>query len=191
MPARADHLLRCVHRMSSEAGPPADDSTLLTRFLTARDPAAFDALVARHGPMVLRVCRHMLGNPHDAEDAFQATFLVLARKAANVRPPGALGGWLHGVAYRVALKARKAALRRRRHEGLAPDLAPPDPRPDPLAELTAREALRILEEEVQRLPEPYRLPVVLCCLHGVPQAEAARQLGCTPGAVKGRLERGR
>jgi RNA polymerase sigma factor (sigma-70 family) len=190
MPPSADHLLRCVRHLTGHAGPASDDAGLLTRFLAARDPAAFEALVARHGPMVLRVCQHMLGNRHDAEDAFQATFLVLARKAANVRPPGAVAGWLHGVAYRVALKGRKAALRRR-HEGLTPDLAPPDPRPDPLMELTAREALRALEEEVQRLPEAYRLPVVLCCLHGATQEEAARQLGWTPGSVKGRLERGR
>src|SRR5262245_5505383 len=190
MTVRSDRLLHCVQRTSSQASQPDEDSGLLTRFLAARAPPAFEALVARHGPMVLRVCRHLLGNRHDAEDAFQATFLVLARKAANVRPPGALAGWLHGVAYRVALKARQAALRRR-HEGLAPDLAPPDPRPDPLSELTAREALEALEEEVQRLPEAYRLPVVLCCLHGATQEEAARQLGCTPGAVKGRLERGR
>src|SRR5215467_868035 len=128
-------LLRYVRRIASQAGPEADDAGLLTRFLSVRDPAAFEALVARHGPMVLRVCQHLLGNLHDAEDAFQATFLVLARKAANVRPPGALAGWLHGVAYHVARKARQAALRRR-HEGLAPDLAPLDPRPDPLRELT-------------------------------------------------------
>ena len=89
MPARADRLLRCVRRMTDHAGPAADDSGLLTRFLTARDPVAFEALVARHGPMVLRVCQHMLGNRQDAEDAFQATFLVLARKAGNVRPPSA------------------------------------------------------------------------------------------------------
>src|SRR5262249_15823520 len=123
MPARADCLLRCVRRMASQVGPAPDDSGLLTRFLTGRDPAAFEALVARHGPMVLRVCQHVLGNRHDAEDAFQATFLVLARKAASVRPPGALAAWLRGVAYRVALRARTAALRRC-HEGLAPDLAP-------------------------------------------------------------------
>jgi RNA polymerase sigma factor (sigma-70 family) len=190
MPTHADRLLRCVRRIASQAGPESDDSGLLTRFLTDRDSAAFEALVARHGPMVLRVCQRVLGNRHDAEDAFQATFLVLARKAASVCPPGALAAWLHGVACRVALGARAAA-RRWLGEGLAPDLAPPDPRPDPLTELTAREALRILEEEVQHLPESYRLPVVLCCLHGVSQEEAARQLGWTPGSVKGRLERGR
>jgi RNA polymerase sigma factor (sigma-70 family) len=190
MPARADCLLHCVRRMASQASPAPDDSGLLTRFLAVRDPAAFEALVARHGPMVLRVCQHVLGNRHDAEDAFQATFLVLARKAASVRPPGALAAWLRGVAYRVALRARTAALRGR-HEGLAPDLAPPDPRPDPLAEVTAREALWILEEEVQRLPGAYRLPIILCCLEGQSQEEAARRLGWTPGSVKGRLERGR
>jgi RNA polymerase sigma factor (sigma-70 family) len=190
MPTRPDCLLRCVRRFASQAGPEPDDAGLLTRFLTGRDPAAFEALVARHGPMVLRVCQRMLGNRHDAEDAFQATFLVLARKAASVRPPGALAAWLHGVAYHVARGAR-AAGRRRLRQGLAPNLALPDPRPDPLSELTAREALQILEEEVQRLPEAFRLPVVLCCLQGVSQEEAARQLGWTPGSVKGRLERGR
>src|SRR5262245_60624145 len=190
MPTHTERLLRCVSRVAAQAGPKPDDSRLLARYLADGDPAAFAALVARHGPMVLRVCRHVLGNRHDAEDAFQATFVVLARKAASVQPPGALAGWLHGVACRVALGARTAALRRR-HAPLAPDLAPPDSSPDPLSELTAREALRILEEEVQRLPEAYRLPVVLCCLHGLTQDEAARQLGWTPGSVKGRLERGR
>jgi RNA polymerase sigma factor (sigma-70 family) len=190
MPTPADRLLRCVRLIASQAGSAANDSELLACFLTGRDPAAFAALVARHGPMVLRVCQHVLGNRHDAEDAFQATFLVLARKGASIRPPGYLASWLHGVAYRVALGARTAA-RRRHREQLASDFAPPDPRPDPLAELTAREGLQILEEEVQRLPEAYRLPVVLCCLHGLSQEEAARQLGWTPGSVKGRLERGR
>jgi RNA polymerase sigma factor (sigma-70 family) len=190
MPTHADSLLRCVRRIASEAGRVPDDSVLLTRFLTGRDPAAFDTLVARHGPMVLRVCQRVLGNRHDAEDALQATFLVLARKAASVRPAGALAAWLHGVAYRVASGARAVA-RRRHREQPTPDLDPPDPRPDPLSELTAREALQILEDEVQRLPRAYRLPVVLCCLHGITQEEAARQLGWTAGSVKGRLERGR
>jgi RNA polymerase sigma factor (sigma-70 family) len=190
MPTRADRLLHCVRRIAAQAGPEPNDAALLASFVTGRDQSAFEALVARHGPMVLRVCRHVLGNRHDAEDAFQATFLVLARKAGSVRLAGCLSAWLHGVACRVALGARAPA-RRRRREPLAPELAPPDPRPDPLAELTAREALSILEEEVQRLPEAYRLPVVLCCLHGLTQEDAARQLGWTPGSVKGRLERGR
>jgi RNA polymerase sigma factor (sigma-70 family) len=190
MPTHADHLLHCVRRMASPASTEPGDVELLARFLRDRDAAAFEALVARHGPMVLRVCQHVLGNRHDAEDAFQATFLILARKAASIRAQASLVGWLHGAAHRVARGARQAA-RRRSCEGLAPDLAPADPRPDPLADLSTREALRLLEEEVQCLPLAYRLPVVLCCLHGLSQEEAARQLGWTPGSVKGRLERGR
>jgi RNA polymerase sigma factor (sigma-70 family) len=189
MPSRADRLLLHVRRIASRISP--DDSALLTQFLATRDPSAFEALVARHGPMVQRVCERVLGNRHDAEDACQATFLVLARKAGSVRPASALAAWLHGVACRVALGARTSARRRRLREAPAPDLAPPDLHADPLAELTAREALQILDEEVQRLPVVYRLPVILCCLEGLSQEEAARQLGCTPGSVKGRLERGR
>jgi WD40 repeat protein len=117
MPTHTDRLLRCVRRIASQAGREPDDSELLTRFLTGRDPAAFEALVARHGPMVLRVCQRVLGNRDDAEDAFQATFLILARKAASVRPPGALAAWLHGVAYRVASGARAVARKGRLERG--------------------------------------------------------------------------
>jgi RNA polymerase sigma factor (sigma-70 family) len=192
MPARADRLIRHVRRMVSGTAPdPATDAALLGRFVASRDEAAFEALVRRHGPMVLRVCCRLLADYHQAEDAFQATFLVLARKAGSVRPAGALAAWLHGVARRVARGARAAGARRRRREAPTPDLAVPAPHPDPLAELTAREALQILDEEVVRLSTAYRLPVVLCCLEGLSQEEAARRLGWTPGSVKGRLERGR
>jgi RNA polymerase sigma factor (sigma-70 family) len=191
MPVRADRLLLHVRQVASQAAPTSDDAALLDGFVTGHDPAAFAALVARHGPMVWRVCRRVLDNRHDAEDAFQATFLVLARKAASVRPAGTLAAWLHGVACRVALGARTAAARRRRRENSAPNLTAPDPCPDPLAELTARDAVQIIDEEVQRLPTTYRLPVILCCLEGLSQEEAARRLGWTPGSVKGRLERGR
>jgi RNA polymerase sigma factor (sigma-70 family) len=174
--------------------PPADesaDAALLERFVRDRDEAAFAVLVSRHGPMVLRVCRRLLPDPTTADDAFQAAFLVLARRAAAVRPRAALAAWLHGVAYRVALKARAAAARRQRRETPADDLAPLDPSPDPLQQLTARELLEALDEEIGRLPQAYRGPVVLCYLEGRTQEEAARLLGCTPGSVKGRLERGR
>ena len=117
----ADRLLPYLRRIASRADP--DDSALLARFLSDRDPAAFEALVARHGPMVLRVCRRVLGNRPDAEDAFQATFLVLAKKAASVRPGGALAAWLHGVAWRVARGARLSLARRRQREAPAPDPA--------------------------------------------------------------------
>jgi RNA polymerase sigma factor (sigma-70 family) len=170
--------------------PGADDTVLLSRFIAGRDDTAFAALVSRYGPMVLRVCRRILGDFQEAEDAFQAAFLILARKAATVRPPRMLPAWLHGVAYRVAQKARSARGRRpRTGEALPQSLC--DPRVSPLDELSARELLSILDDEVRRLPALYRLPVILCCLEGHTQEEAARRLGWTTGSVKGRLERGR
>jgi RNA polymerase sigma factor (sigma-70 family) len=192
MDPRPAALLRHLRRLVSRPCPdPAADAELLGRFVRRRDEVAFAALVERHGPMVLRVCRRVLADPHAAEDALQAVFVVLARRAADIRPREAVAGWLHGVAYRVARKARAADSRRRRREGPSAGLAPPDPRPDPLAELTVRELLTALDEEVQRLPRSYRLPVILCCLEGHTQEEASRLLGWTPGSVKGRLERGR
>jgi RNA polymerase sigma factor (sigma-70 family) len=187
------NLLQHLRRLAApRAADPAEDAVLLDRFARTRDEAAFAVLVARHGPLVLRLCRRVLADADAAEDAFQATFLVLARKAGALRRPQALPAWLHGVAYRVAQKARVAAARRQRREApSADDLAPADPRPDPLDELSARELLAIVDEEVQRLPEAYRLPVLLCGLEGRSQEEAARLLGWTPGSVKGRLERGR
>jgi RNA polymerase sigma factor (sigma-70 family) len=192
MPPSALALLRHIRRLASEATPDPDaDAVLLGRFVRHRDEDAFAALVRRHGPMVRRVCRRALADPGAADDAFQAAFCVLARKAASVHPPGALASWLYGVACRVARKARAAEVRRRGRVTTFPDLDPPDPRPDPLADLSARELLAAVDEEVQRLPEVYRLPVILCCLEGRTREEAARQLGWTQGSVKGRLERGR
>ncbi|HKB35528.1 MAG TPA: sigma-70 family RNA polymerase sigma factor, partial [Gemmataceae bacterium] len=191
MAAGPEPLVRYIRRLviSSESGE-ATDAALLGRFISERDETAFAALVDRHGPLVLHVCRRVLGNVHDAEDAFQAAFLVLARKAATVYPREALTAWLHVVAHRAALKVRSAKVRQRR---VAQPLAvpPADTRSDPLAELSARELLVLVDEEVRRLPEVYRLPVILCCLEGRSLEEAARQLGWTLGSVKGRLERGR
>src|SRR5262245_29760530 len=203
MNPRSAVLLRHLRRLVSRPCPgvlgggtppnpwPAADAELVERFVRRRDEVAFAALVERHGPMVLRLCRRVLADLHAAEDAFQAVFLILARRAADIRPREAVAGWLHGVVYRVALKARAADSRRKQREELSADLAPPDPHPDPLAELTVRELLTALDEEVQRLPDVYRLPVILCCLEGQTQEEAARLLGWTPGSIKGRLERGR
>ena len=191
MAASSHTLLRYIHGLVDRSEPDeASDATLLGRFITVRDERAFAALVGRHGPLVLQVCRRVLGNGEDVEDAFQATFLVLARKAAALRHREALPAWLHGVAHRVALKARSA--RASRWRTARPLTAPPaDFRPDPLAELSGRELLTIIDEELQRLAEAYRLPVILCCLEGRSLEEAARQLGWTLGSVKGRLERGR
>jgi RNA polymerase sigma factor (sigma-70 family) len=173
---------------SLELGP---DAELLDRYVRQRDQEAFADLVARHGPMVMNVCRRVLIDHHAAEEAWQGTFLVLARRAASVRPAEALPAWLHGVARRVALKARSTASRRAlcSSERLTAD--PPDPRADPLAEVSVRELLTAIDEEVGRLPEFYRLPVLQCCFEGQTQEEAARQLGWSPGSLQGRLERGR
>src|SRR5262249_47676269 len=126
-------------------------------------------------------------HPQDAEDAFQATFLVLAHKAAAVRKREALASWLYGVAYRVAVKARADAARRRQLERQAPAMPPTEPHTD----LMARELAQVLDEELSRLPERYRWPVVLCCLVGKTQEQAARELGWPPGSMSRWLTRGK
>jgi RNA polymerase sigma factor (sigma-70 family) len=161
------------------------DGQLLERFAAARDEAAFEALVRRHGPMVLGTVRRLLGNEADAEDAFQATFLVLARKAGAVGKHGSVGGFLYRVAYNLALKAKAAAARRRERGTGGRSSA------SPLDELTARELLAALDEEMGRLPENYRAPLVLCYLEGRTRDEAARQLGWSLGTLKHRLEQAR
>src|SRR5437588_9839769 len=178
MTTRKGSLLEYFHRLFAPAAfQSVGDHNLLAAFAADRDQDAFAALVARHGPMVLNVCRRVLGNAHAAEDAYQATFMVLARKAGSVGPDKSLAAWLYGIAYRVALNARRAAKRRPACQSLPPDANVIDPHLDPLAELTVRDALAFLEEEVQRLPARYRLPVALCCLDGLSLREAARRLG--------------
>jgi RNA polymerase sigma factor (sigma-70 family) len=168
-----------------DAGP--TDGQLLAAFIDHRDDAAFAALVRWHGPMVLGVCRRVVGHVHDAEDAFQATFLVLARRAAVVRPRDRVGSWLHGVAYRTALKARAIAVRRRGRELQVPDMPEPSAaRPDPWPDLQP-----ILDQELNGLPEYYRLPIVHCDLEGQTIVTAARLLGWAQGTLAGRLARGR
>jgi RNA polymerase sigma factor (sigma-70 family) len=190
--ADAAQLVQHLRRLAAPPVPgAAADAVLLERYIHLRDEDAFSILVARYGPMVLRLCRRVLADAHVAEDCLQATFLVLARKAASVRRRGSLASFLYGVAYRVARKARLARPRRQREKPLLADQAPADPHPSPLDELTGREVLAILDEEVQRLPQKYRLPVILCCLEGCTREEEARQLGWSAGSLKGRLERGR
>ena len=165
------------------------DGQLLERFATRRDAgadAAFAALVQRHGPMVWGVCRRALDDPHAAADAFQATFLVLVRKAGSIRVDDSLGRWLYGVSRRVAIRARRTAARRASRETAGVEaLAAPDPAPD------HSEWLAELDREIARLPERYRAAVVLCDLGGTTHEEAARQLGCAVGTVGSRLSRGR
>jgi RNA polymerase sigma factor (sigma-70 family) len=160
---------------------------LLARYLERRDEIAFEALVARHGPMVLGVCRRMLADEAEVEDAFQATFLVLVRRARQLGPRDAIGPWLHGVAARVSLRARAQAFRRRRLELILKDVGS-----TALDTASAdRELCEILDQELNRLPSKYRSPVVLCYLEGQTHEEAARQLRWPVGTVKGRLSRAR
>ena len=160
---------------------------LLERFAADRDSAAFEALVSRHGPMVFATCRRMLSDPHDADDAFQATFLVLARKAGSIRDPDRLGPWLHGVARRVAARSRALAGRRRSVERPVGD-EPAGESPDPLE---GAEVRAVLDEELARLPEKYRAPLVLCYLDGLTHDEAAEALRWPVGTVRSRLAGGR
>jgi RNA polymerase sigma factor (sigma-70 family) len=166
-----------VRACASEA---LTDGELLQRFVERRDEAAFAALVRRHGPLVRGVCRHVLADEHTAEDAFQATFMVLACKAGNVAAPETLAGWLHGVAQRTALKTRASAVRWQRAAPL-PELA------DAKAERDSHDISAAIHEEIGRLPERYRVPVVLCCLQGRTHEQAANQLGWPLGTVATRL----
>jgi RNA polymerase sigma factor (sigma-70 family) len=162
------------------------DSELLERFITRRDEVAFAALARRHGPMVLGVCRRILRNEADAEDAFQATFLVLVRKAASIRPRGMVGNWLYGVAHSTALKARAMSTKRSAREREAAAR----PKQEATAE-TWEQLHSLLDEELKALPEKYRAAIVLCDLEGKSIKEAARQFACPPGTVGTRLARGR
>jgi RNA polymerase sigma factor (sigma-70 family) len=168
-----------------EAG--GTDHELLSRFVGRQDAAAFEALLARHGPMVLAVCRRTLADPTAAEDAFQATFLVFLRKAATVRRGELLSNWLYGVACRTAARARADAARRRGREGEAPSRPPLDP----LGEITARELIAAVDEELLRLPARLRTPLVACYLDGKTRDEAAAALGWSVATLGRRLARGR
>ena len=156
---------------------------VLERFAERGDPAAFEAIVARHGPMLYTVCRQMLRDPNDADDAVQAIFLILIKKAGELRQPERLGPWLYGVAYRVSHRIRT----RSRTRDLPADLAGPR-----LAcPVEDNEQLDALHREIQLLPEKYREPIVLCCIEGLSHDEAASRLGLPIGTVHGRLSRAR
>jgi RNA polymerase sigma factor (sigma-70 family) len=184
----ANSLLRHLRRLAGTAeAQGASDRALIESFVSDRDDAAFATLFRRHGPMVLSLCRRVLRNEEEADDAFQATFLVLARKAHSLRSRDTVSSWLYGVAYRTALKARCSAARRRAREAAAPARVAADP----LTELTVAEAQGIVDRELASLPEKYRAPLLLCCLQGLARDEAARQLGWTLGLLKSRLEQAR
>jgi RNA polymerase sigma factor (sigma-70 family) len=178
--------LRIAMLMRDGAGP--TDGQLLESFVSQQDEAAFAVLVRRHGPMVLGACRRVLSNHHDAEDAFQATFLVLVRKADSIVPRGMVANWLYGVAYRTALKARTILAKQRARERQVKELPEPEAAE---ADHCWRDLQPLLDQELSRLPDKYRVAVVLCDLEGKTGKETARQLGCPEGTVSSRLARGR
>jgi RNA polymerase sigma factor (sigma-70 family) len=183
----ANAVVRYIRRMAASGADRVEDWKLLDRFVTHRDEAAFEALLQRYGPLVWGMCRRILQSRDDADDAFQATFLVLVRKAASIGRRDQVGPWLYGVAYRIAVRARANAVKRRCHERQAPKNTPADP----MTESDWRDLRPILDEEVQRLPEKYRIPFILCHLEGKTNDEAARQLGCPKGTIVSRLARAR
>jgi RNA polymerase sigma factor (sigma-70 family) len=183
-----DTVIRYLRRVVlRQDGADWADGQLLASFIEQKDEVAFEALVRRHGPMVLGVCRRVLRNHHDAEDAFQATFLVLARKAPSVRPRERVANWLHGVAYRTAMKAKTTIAKRREREKQVTEM----PQPEAAHHDPWRDLQPLLDQELNGLPEIYRLPILLCDLEGKMIREAAQQLAWPQGTLAGRLARGR
>ncbi|HET6575785.1 MAG TPA: sigma-70 family RNA polymerase sigma factor, partial [Fimbriiglobus sp.] len=181
---RAVGMLRQLGDATRVAMP---DAALLAWFAAERDEAAFAELVRRHGPTVLGVCRRVTRHPQDAEDAFQAVFLVLATKAGTLARPELLGNWLYGVAYRVARRARRSAARRREREGQVATMTEPVTRPpEPVADLAA-----VIDDALAELPERFRAAILLCDLHELPRSEAATRLGIPEGTLSSRLAAGR
>jgi RNA polymerase sigma factor (sigma-70 family) len=186
--ARGDAVLGYIRKLVADRKDlDLPDHQLLDRFAAQRDETAFAALLKRHGPMVLSVCQSILHNLHDAEDAFQAVFLILARKAGSIHRREAVSSWLHRVAYHLAVRTQADAARRRVLEKRAVTM----PSADPVLDLSLRELRTVVNEELQRLPEAYRAPLVLCCLEEKSLEEAGRLLGWSQSTVKGRLQRGR
>ncbi|HEV8060628.1 MAG TPA: sigma-70 family RNA polymerase sigma factor [Gemmataceae bacterium] len=186
--AQMNGLVRYLRRVSMAGDRVAlTDGDLLTRFLTLNDADAFEAIVRRHGPAVLAICRQVLGNDHDAEDAFQATFLVLLHKARSIANPEVVGSWLYGTAHYTARNARLSLARRRTHEQRAGHMAP-IATTEPI--MSAAD-LQPLLEEVARLPEKLRAPLTLCELQGKSRVQAAKLLNCREGTLSSRLARGR
>jgi RNA polymerase sigma factor (sigma-70 family) len=188
MARESGSLLAFIRRIaSSRSHSDLTDGELLQRFAVQREASAFTALMRRHGPMVLGVCQSVLHDTHDAEDVFQATFLVLVRKPKTIGKPASVASWLHGVAYRLAMKARSEAARRHSCERKAVTMRSCDPQ----EEVIWRDLRPVLHQEVDRLPERYRLPFVLCYLEGKTNEEAAALLGWPKGTVLSSLSRAR
>src|SRR5579884_4082307 len=186
----ADALGNMVRRLRQTCAAPVSelsDAELLSHFVESADPAAFELLTWRHGPLVWGVCRRVLRHEQDAEDAFQATFLVLVRKAATIGRRESVGGWLYKVAFRAALAARAAASKRSSHERVPAEKSCIDP----ADEAAWHELEPLIDEAIDGLPERYRVAFVLCCVQGLTLQQAAAQLGCPRGTVATRVRRAR
>ena len=177
---------RCAYQDPRELRTLKDDQ-LLARFFKSHEDAAFAVLLERYGPLVYGVCQRILGDATDAEDALQATFLVLVRKGGTLRQPGRLANWLYGVAYRTARKVRGKAALRTKTERQASEM----PTRSAVSDMTYDELNAVLDEEISQLPEKYSLPLVLCYLEGKTNAQAAAQLGWPEGSISRRLSRAR
>src|SRR5947209_6962512 len=186
--ATANQLSGLVQQLRRRWGPTSSDGDLLAEFVSRRDEAAFTELVARHGRLVFGVARRHVPDRQAAEDVLQSTFLSLARNAGRLGRPASLVNWLYVVAVR---QARKTRLRFARQRAIVRRLPSPAPACDPLAAVSGRELVSVIDEELSRLPTPYRLAVLLCAIEGLSRGEAAHRLGWAVGSVKGRLERGR
>jgi TIGR03009 family protein len=182
---------RLRRTLAGDGAGSVTDAQLLERFVSRRDQSAFELLVWRHERLVFNVCRRVLHDAHDAEDAFQATFLALVRRAGSIGKREAVAAWLYKVAYRVALRVRTAGAQRRRREGVGVDLDSLPGGHEAATEAMWRELRPLLDQEVSRLPERYRLPVILCYLEGKTYDEIAQQLGCSRGTVSTWLTRAR
>lgn len=189
LPAVLEHVQR---RLRPSLSGVVTDAQLLERFLRERDEAAFELLMWRHGPMVFGVCLRVLQHTQDAEDAFQAAFLMLARKAYSIGRRESVSGWLYMVAYRIALRARTRSMRRGRLERPLDDLLPIDNKSGDPADLSSwRELRQLLDTELSQIPEKYRTAFILCHLEGKTCDEAAEHLGCPRGTVQSRVGRAR
>src|SRR5262245_22000599 len=173
--------------IGASEGAEQTDGMLLDRFIRQQDESAFETLMQRHGRMVLGLCRSILHDAHDADDGFQATFLVLARKASSIRKQPSVASWLYGVAYRTALRAKITSARRRVQERQAVDMS----HDDLVSEIGRQELRGVVHEELQRLPEKYCAPLVLCYLEGKTNEHAAAELGWPAGSIAKRLARAR
>jgi RNA polymerase sigma factor (sigma-70 family) len=190
-PSLQTRLERVPRRQRPSPSGVVTDAQLLERFLRKHDEAAFELLMRRHGPLVFGVCRRVLQHTEDAEDAFQATFLLLASKAGTISRQESVGGWLYTVAYRIALRAKRKLAQRTHRRRPLEDVPDNEPGSDPVDRMACRELGQLLDFELSRIPEKFRAAFLLCHAEGKTCMEAAQYLGCPCGTLQSRVARAR